>query len=80
MPRETMSYAMSRHYSILGLDRYVLLLVHVSEHSIYLSAVCDDGLVCCEPISFLAPLSICLSIAFKYLSKEALISIYMWKH
>jgi hypothetical protein len=35
MPRETMSYAMSHHYSILGLDRYVVTPIHVNEHSIY---------------------------------------------
>jgi len=35
MPRETMSFAMSRHYSILGLDRYVVTPIHVNEHSIY---------------------------------------------
>jgi len=30
-----LSYTMSHHYSILGLDRYVVTPIHVNEYSIY---------------------------------------------
>jgi hypothetical protein len=33
MTREAMTYTMSHHYSVLGLDRYVLAVFPVNEHS-----------------------------------------------
>jgi hypothetical protein len=39
MPREATSYTMSHHYSVLGLDRYVLTVFHDNEHS-YIFASC----------------------------------------